>query len=157
MYDFLDRSISELDQGGRCVVWAARSWVNAKSRQVCAANAVVGPFGKYRLLSGLQPFLRMMALFNRYGLENFEFCSLPCNHVSEHEALILSLVCSVREDHLSTVNQTLGLLVEDEAIGELLVSLSQFEKALSAAGISVANPGGRDGFPSLNPGERRGH
>lgn len=96
MYEFVDRPVTSLDHGGRFLVWSMRSWVKAMGERSCPAGAIAPAFGQWRMLSGLQPFLRIMALFNRHGLENFQFCALPCNHVSEHEAIIVSLICNLR-------------------------------------------------------------
>ncbi len=96
---------------------------------------------KWNMLSGLQPFLRMMAQFNRHGLHNFQFCALPCNHVSEHEAIIISLVCSLRDSRPESVKSTLALLVEDEVIGDVIASMSALGRAMDAAGIYPDRPG----------------
>jgi hypothetical protein len=100
------------------------------------------------MLMGLQPFLRVMALFNRHGRENFQFCALPCNHISEHEAIIVSLLCNLREDRPGLVHDTLTLLVEEEAIADLLTSLSHLGKAMDAAAIT---PTRGDGAPQPAP------
>lgn len=148
MYEFVDRPVTSLDHGGRFLVWSIRSWVKAMGERTCPAGAIAPAFGQWRMLSGLQPFLRIMALFNRHGLENFQFCALPCNHISEHEAIIVSLLCNLREERPGLVHDTLALLVEEEAIGDLLTSLDQFGKAMEAAAIS---PGRGDGAPQPAP------
>jgi hypothetical protein len=138
MYEFVDRPVTSLDHGGRFLVWSMRSWVKAMGERTCPAGAIAPAFAQWRMLSGLQPFLRVMALFNRHGLENFQFCALPCNHVSEHEAIIVSLLCNLHEDRPALVHDTLTLLVEEEAIADLLASLSHLGKAMDAAAITPA-------------------
>lgn len=135
MYDFIDRPVTDLDNGGRFIVWAARSWVKAVGERRCPAHGIAPAFAKWNLLSGLQPFLAMMALFNRHGLQNFEFCGLQCNHVSEHEAIIVSLVCGLQDGDPVSVRHTLDLLVAEEAIGDLIAALDMLDKAMHAAGI----------------------
>lgn len=135
MYDFMDRPVTSLDHGGRFLVWSSRSWVKGMAEKSCPASVIAPAFRKWNMLQGLQPFLRMMALFNRHGLENFEFCALRCNHVSEHEAIIISLVCGLRESRPATVRQTLDLLVEEEAVGDLILALSHLGKAMDEAGV----------------------
>jgi hypothetical protein len=76
-----------------------------------------------------------MTIFNRTGLETFHFCALPCNHVSEHEAIILSLVCSLRDARPDAVRDTLALLVEEESIGELIDALTALGGSLHDAAI----------------------
>lgn len=141
MYEFVDRPVTDLDHGGRFLVWSMRSWVKAVGERSCPAGAIAPAFGQWRMLAGLQPFLRAMALFNRHGLENFQFCALPCNHVSEHEAIIVGMLCNLREGRSGLVHDTLTLLVEEEAIGDLLSSLSLLDKAMTAAAISPGRRG----------------
>lgn len=141
MYEFVDRRVTSLDNGARFLVWSMRAWVKAVGEQTCPAGIIAPAFAQWRMLTGLQPFLRIMALFNRHGLENFHFCALPCNHVSEHEAIIVSLLCNLQDSHAGLAHDTLTLLVEEEAIGDLLGSLSDLDSAMRAAAIPVARIG----------------
>jgi hypothetical protein len=135
MYDFLDRPVTSLNPGGRFLVWSMRSWVKAMSDRSCPASTLGNAFARWGMIAGLQPFLRMMAVLNRSGLETFQFCTLSCNHVSEHEAIILSLVCSLNEGRPEAVCDTLALLVEDDAIGECVASLTALGGCLEKASI----------------------
>ncbi|MFT2658006.1 hypothetical protein, partial [Escherichia coli] len=65
----------------------------------------------------------------------------PCNHVSEHEAIIISLFCSLRDGRPDMVKGTLALLVEEEAVGEVIGSMSALGRAMDAAGIYPDRPG----------------
>ncbi|MCC6828563.1 MAG: hypothetical protein IT550_10090 [Novosphingobium sp.] len=135
MYDFIDRPVNSLDPGGRFLVWAMRSWVSAMSMRACPASVLGLGFARWRVIAGLQPFLRTMALFNRKGLETFHFCALGCNHVSEHEAIIISLLCSLHDDRPEVVTDTLGLLVEDDAIGDMIEALATLARVMETARI----------------------
>ncbi|MDB5723427.1 MAG: hypothetical protein JWQ16_181 [Novosphingobium sp.] len=136
MYEFVDRPVLSLPHGGRFLVWSMRSWVKAMGDKTCPAGAIAPAFAQWRMLPGLQPFLRVMALFNRKGLENFQFCALPCNHISEHEAIIVSLLCALGDGRPGAVHDTLIMLVEEEAIGDCLASLTDLGRAMETAGIS---------------------
>lgn len=135
MYDFLDRPVTSLDHGGRFLIWSMRSWVKARGERQCPAQAIAAAFAKWRMIAGLQPFLRIMALFNLYGLETFGFCQLHCNHISEHEAIIVSLVCSLQDSRPEAVVETASLLVEEECVTELISSLSALGRSLDQADI----------------------
>jgi hypothetical protein len=141
MYEFLDRPVTGLDHGGRFLVWSMRSWVTAAAEKTCPGNRIAPAFAHWQMLSGLQPFLRMMALFNRYGLAELGFCALRCNHVSEHEAIILSLLCALRERRPAQVQATLVMLVDEDGIGELIEALAQLGNAMQAVGIYPERPG----------------
>ena len=135
MYDFLDRPVTGLDQGGRFLIWSMRSWVKAMGERQCPGSVLGSAFARWNMIAGLQPFLRMMALFNRNGLETFHFCALPCNHVSEHEAIIVSLVCALREGRPDSLRDTLALLVDEDSIGEVIASLTGLGDSMEAAAI----------------------
>jgi hypothetical protein len=140
MYEFVDRPVTSLNSGGRLLVWSMRSWVKAMGERTCPGDTIAPVFARSHILPGLQPFLRMMALFNRRGLENFQFCALSCNRTSEHEAIIVSLLCGLRDSRPDTVRDTLALLVEEEAIGDLLVALTDLGRTMEMAAIYPVRP-----------------
>jgi hypothetical protein len=140
MYEFLDRPVTSLDHGGRFLVWSMRSWVAAAGAKTCPANRIAPAFAHWQMLSGFQPFLRMMALFNRYGLAELGFGALRCHRVSEHEAIILSLLCSLRDRRPAQVQATLVMLVDEDGIGDLIEALAQLGNAMAAAGIYPERP-----------------
>jgi hypothetical protein len=135
MYEFLDHPVTGLDHGGRFLIWSMRNWVRAMGERTCPATAIGTAFARWNMIAGLQPFLRMMTLFNRSGLETFQFCALPCNHVSEHEAIILSVVCALHDRRPAEVQGTLALLVEEDAVGDLLDSLNALGDCMARAAI----------------------
>jgi hypothetical protein len=135
MYDFLDRPVTSLDPGGRFLIWSMRSWVKAMSDRSCPASALGNAFARWGMIAGLQPFLRTMTVLNRSGLETFQFCALGCNHVSEHEAIILSLICSLNDARPEAVCDTLALLVEEDAIGDCITSFTALGGCLEKAAI----------------------
>src|SRR5690606_36308555 len=92
MYEFLDRPVTCLDPGGRFLVWSMRSWVQAMRGDASPATTLAPAFAKWKMIGGLQAFNRAILLLDRDALETFRFCSLNCDHVSEHEAIIISLV-----------------------------------------------------------------
>lgn len=140
MYDFLDRPVTCLDQGGHFLVWSMRSWVKAMGDRQCPGSVLGTAFASSNMIAGLQPFLRMMMLFNRSGLETFRFCALACNHVSEHEALILSLICSLCDSRPDALRDTLAMLVEEDAVGDLIGALSALGRTLDEAAIFPVRP-----------------
>jgi hypothetical protein len=140
MYDFLDRPVTGLDQGGRFLIWSMRSWVKAMNDRQCPGSVLGAAFARWNMIAGLQPFLRTMALLNRSGLETFQFCALSCNHVSEHEAIILSLVCALRDERPEMLRDTLALLIEEDSIGDILAPLSTLGRTMGEAAIFPARP-----------------
>ncbi|MEJ2457902.1 MAG: hypothetical protein P8Y58_07015 [Novosphingobium sp.] len=92
------------------------------------------------MIGGLQPFHRAMLLFNRDALETFAFCSLSCPHVSEHEAVILELVTSLRDRGPQATRETLDLLIAEESVGDMLETLSRLGAVLAIAGLFPSEP-----------------
>ncbi|MCB2076192.1 MAG: hypothetical protein KDE55_00680 [Novosphingobium sp.] len=140
MYEFIDRPVTDLDHGGRFLVWSMRMWVRTVGDRACPASRIAPAFAKWKMIAGLQPFNRTMILFNRDGLVQFGFCALPCNHVSEHEAILLSLVCALADRRPQDVRDTLAMLVDEDAIGDLIAALSELGRAMDAAGIFPVRP-----------------
>lgn len=135
MYQFVDRPLQSLDAGCRFLVWSMRTWVVSLGKKHCPAQSLAPAFAKWRMIAGLQPFHHAMTLFNRDGLETFAFCPLPCDHVSEHEALILELVSSLRERGAQPTRETLELLIAEDSVADVLEALSRLGSALAIAGI----------------------
>jgi hypothetical protein len=138
MYEFLDRPVTSLDHGGRFLVWSMRIWVKTMGDGQCPVSALAPAFARWKMIGGIAQFHKIMLMFNRDALETFGFCSLDCNHVSEHEAIILSLVCALRDRRPPAVRDTLALLVEEERIGDLLGALSALGRSMDEAGIYPA-------------------
>jgi len=140
MYAFVDRPVAELDQGSRLLVWSMRIWVASMGKRKCPGSALAPAFAGLSVLSGMQPFMTMMALLNRHGLENFQFCDPRCACVSEHEALILSTVCATRDPNPEPLKATLGLLVAEEAVSPVFDALTRLKLALLTAGMHPVEP-----------------
>ena len=138
MYEFLDRPVTGLDQGGRFLVWSMRTWVSTMGEGQCPVSAIAPAFARWGMMGGLAPFHKAMLTFNRDGREKFGFCALACNHISEHEAIILSLVCALCGDRPHRVRDTLALLVDEDGIADALGALAALGRAMDEAGIYPA-------------------
>ncbi len=135
MYQYVDRPLSTLDEGSRFLVWSMRAWVTAISRRHCPAQMLAPAFAKWRMIGALQPFHRAMMIFNRESLETLQFCPVGCDHISEHEAILLEVVTSLRTRGPADTRATLELFVGEDAVGDLLGTLSRIGGALAIAGI----------------------
>jgi hypothetical protein len=135
MYHFVDRDLDTLDEGCRFLVWSMRAWVTSMGQKSCPAHALAPAFARWRMIGGLQAFHRSMLLFNRDALETFGFAPLACSRVSEHEALILGLIVAMRDQGPKAARETLELMVQEEAVGDLLGTLSTISATLIVAGL----------------------
>ena len=147
MYQFVDRDLDHLDGGCRFLVWSMRAWVTSIGQRACPAHVLAPAFARWRMIGGLQPFHRTMLLLNRDALETFGFRPLACRSVSEHEALILGVLVSLREQGPAQARATLELMVAEDGVGDLLGCLSDLGGALASAGLFPADP-----VPAANSG-----
>ena len=145
MYSFVDRPLASLDDGCRFLVWSMRAWVTAIGHKRCPAQMLGPAFAKWRMIGGLQPFHRAMLLLNRDALETFAFCSISCPHVSEHEAMILELVTSLRDRGAQATRETLEMLLAADRVGDMLETLSRLGAVLAIAGLFPGEPAGAPG------------
>lgn len=135
MYQFVDRPLAAIDDGSRFLVWAMRGWVAAIAANRCPGTVIAAPFARLHMLSGLQPFLRTMALLNRHGLGRMTFCSTRCPQVSEHEAVLLSVACLMVEGRAADAHASVALLVEEEVAGDLFEAMDALTRAMGAAAL----------------------
>ena len=140
MYEFVDRPVTTLGRGGRFLIWSLRSWVASMAQEECPARTIAPAFARWKMIGGLQPFHRTMLLLNRDALERLQFCSLHCNHVSEHEAIFLCLVRQIGTRHIAQVRDTLALLIEEESVGDLLAGLCELTDRMNDAAILPGPP-----------------
>jgi hypothetical protein len=140
VYAFVDRPVTSLDRGCRFLVWSMRSWVLAVHGRTCPGPALAPAFAKWRMVSGLQPFLRLMLVLNRDALHELHFCSLKCNRISEDEAVVLSLFVTIASSHRLAARDTLALIVGEDALGDALCAIEQVSGALCAADMAPAAP-----------------
>ena len=140
MYEFVDRPVTSLDKGCRFLIWSMRSWVLVASHRECPGQTLAPAFAQWKMVGGLQPFLRMMITLNRDSLEKLRFCSLSCNRVSEHEAILLSLFVDMADGQRLRVRDTISLLVSDDAVGDLLAAATALSASMLHAEIEPRRP-----------------
>lgn len=68
MYAFLDRSIDELGDGSRFVLWAMRGWIYMLAQRKCPPALLAPAFARMGVLPALPDFHKSMILLNRDGL-----------------------------------------------------------------------------------------
>lgn len=140
MYEFLDRTVTSLDKADRFLIWSMRTWVKSLGQDQCPASVVAPAFARWHMIGGLQPFHRSMLILNRNALEKIAFCSLQCNHVSEHEAILLSLVHALANGKPVQAKDVLTLLVDEDGVGDALESLNSLAHAMRNASLFVSEP-----------------
>ncbi|MGB5076486.1 MAG: hypothetical protein WBO17_03295 [Sphingorhabdus sp.] len=140
MYDLVDRPVTSLDHGARFLVWSMRAWVKSMHDSPCPCTAIGPAFAKWKMIAGLPNFHKMMLIFNRNALETFRFCALECNRVSEHEALILSFVHGMRMSRPEVVWETMALVVEEDAVTDLVGAILALGRSMSESSIFPGPP-----------------
>ncbi|HEX7874834.1 MAG TPA: hypothetical protein VF475_18120 [Sphingobium sp.] len=140
MYEFVDRPVASLDDGGRFLLWTLRNWVRALSDGRCAAAAVGPAFAKWKMMAAFPPFHRMLTILNVHGLDTISVAPLECRRVAEHEAVFLALISSLEDRRPSALRDTVAMLVEEEHIGSMLACVSSLGGAMMEIGIFPRKP-----------------
>lgn len=135
MYDFVDRPVSALNEGGRLLVWAMRHWVRAAAAGRCPCGDVAPAFHKHDLMPSFPHFHVMMAVLNRESREGMRFAPVACDRVSEHEALLLELIRAAQSRTPAQMRETAALLVAPDAVGTLGIALAALSHDLTIAGL----------------------
>lgn len=140
MYDFIDRPIGHLDQGGRFLVWSMRFWVRAMHKGICPTTEIGSAFEQRDMGDALPHFNMAMIILNRHARENLGFGPVPCRRVHEAEALLLSILSATRHESATRTRQTLALMVEAEWVGPLLAALSALATRLGSVSLLPQAP-----------------
>lgn len=140
MYEFVDRPVTSLDKGCRFLLWSMRSWILVASHKECPGQTLAPAFAQWKMIGGLQPFLRLMITLNRDSLDKIQFCSLNCNRVSEHEAILLSIFVGLAQGERIRARDTISMLVCDDAVADVLCAASGLAASLSHAEIEPGWP-----------------
>jgi len=142
MYDYLDRPVGALDEGGRFLVWAMRGWTQSMAERRCPPSVLASAFERATLPDALGPFHLAMATLNRDGRERMGFGTISCPQVSEAEAILLSLIRLIGRGEKPAADATIALLVQPEAA-------QKFGRALTCVAILLCAryplPDGVDG------------
>jgi hypothetical protein len=137
---FVDRPVTVLDRGGRFLVWSMRRWSSVVCEDRCPGPALAPAFARWRMIGGLQPFVRLMIALQRDAMRPLRFCALPCNRISEDEAIMLSLMVAAQTERRVTVSETLALLVAEDNLGDALGAVFAIAGALGDAELAPGYP-----------------
>lgn len=138
MYEFVDRPVTSLNRSGRLLVWAMRHWVRAAGTGRCPCGDVAPAFHKRGLMPSFPHFHIMMAVLNRESLMRLRFGAVGCERVSEHEALLISLVRAALDAPAARMRETVGMIVRAESVATLIIALTAVAQGLAEAGLMPA-------------------
>lgn len=139
MYEYVDRPVTSLDPGSRLLVWLMRNWVRSVHARRCPCTAIGTTFVQYDMPDALPHFQMMMLTINREASEKFGFGDVHCNHVLEHEALLISLMQRVPQSSPDAMRTMLGVVVAQDAVATLYLAMSAFADEMVNAGILPAS------------------
>ncbi|MGF7168753.1 hypothetical protein FHS91_000408 [Sphingobium xanthum] len=140
MYAFLDRPVQSLNRGGQLLIWAMRHWVRAASAGRCPCGDIGPAFHKWNLMAGFPHFHMMMALLNRNATEKLHFGTLECEHVTEHEALLLSLIRIAREAPSDQLRGMATAIVDESSVTPVLIAFAALAEAMVEVGLRPLPP-----------------
>lgn len=150
MYDFIDQRVGTLDRGGQFLVWSMCNWVLAAQNKQCPPNAIGPAFAKWGMIAALPHFHMTMMILSKEGLSTLNFSPVGCLHISDDEAMMLSLFRSLRDDLPDQVRAMTELLVTESFAAPLFAALTAVSMRLSDSGLIPEAPR-RTGVPSTVP------
>ena len=137
MYLLIDRPVHRLSQGSRFLLWAMRSWVTATGAGARPQAALVPAFEGMGVGAALPPFDAAMAILNSDGLEKLNLAPISSTRIGEDEAILLTLwSASVDEADYGRRDETLALLVPEEAVSPIARALNEATPILAAIGLA---------------------
>lgn len=138
MYDFLDRSVCELDSDGRFLLWAMRGWAQSAAKGNCPAQALGRAFAGFNAAAVLPDFHITMALLGRRARERLVLAPMCCHRIGEHEALLLALWRDVGIARRENVRATLAHIVPEDTVAAVAQAMARASAAMTIAGFGIA-------------------
>lgn len=138
MYDFIDRPVTALDNDGRFLLWAMRSWAGSASAGQCPAQALDRAFAKFKAAAMLPDFHMAMALLSRRAVDRVLLAPLGCLRIAEHEAILLALWRDVGIGRRENVRATLAHIVPEDTVAAVAQAMSRASAAMTIAGFGIA-------------------
>lgn len=132
MYQYLDRSVSELAPGDALLVWAMRQWVAAMRGGRCPCAALGPALAARRLGAMLPDFNIAMMLLDREGVGALQFRATGCLSLGDDEALLLALHAAAAKGQEIVVQNIVEALVKPEAQRTLQFAATRIAQALAA-------------------------
>ncbi|NIJ22246.1 hypothetical protein FHS95_003961 [Sphingomonas naasensis] len=132
MYQYLDRSVSDLAPGDALLVWAMRQWVAAMRGGRCPCAALGPALAARRLGTMLPDFNIAMMLLDREGVGELQFRAVGCLSLGDDEALLLALHAAAAKGQEIVVQNIVEALVKPEAQRTLRFAATRIAQALAA-------------------------
>lgn len=132
MYQYLDRTVSELAPGDALLLWAMRQWVDAMRAGRCPCAALGPALAAQRVSAMLPDFNIAMMLLDREGHAQLQFCALGCARISDDEALLLALHAAAVRGEEILVGRIAEALVKPGAQRTLRFAATRIAQAMTA-------------------------
>lgn len=140
MYDFIDRPVESLGNGGRFLLWAMCGWTHAASRGACQPVALTRGFAGVGALAALPAFPTAMALLNRGARERLNLAPMACAQIAEDEALLAGLWRDAALGHETALRGTLALMIDEGSVAPTAQALTAAAERLAEAGLAPFEP-----------------
>lgn len=137
MYEFVDRPVDSLCNGGRFTLWAMRQWARAASRGICPLTALTDGFAGMGVLDALDDFARAMTRLDRDALDRLQLAPMACRRICEHEAVLIALWRDAARGAAARLDATLSLLVRQTATPVLAKAMRACAAAFAASGLPL--------------------
>lgn len=140
MYEFIDRPVSSLSAGAGLLTIAMRRWVKGVCLSKCTCGEIAAEFNTRGLEMALPHFHTMMMVLSRGAKMQLRFNWEGCETVSEHEAVILSLVCNIRKWPAQRARETAVFFSDEETLPYLVSAINSIARTMAASGEYEVEP-----------------
>ena len=137
MYEFVDRPVDSLCNGGRFTLWAMRQWARASTWGVYQPAALKDGFAGMGVLDALDDFARAMARLDRDARNKLQLAPMACRRICEHEAVLIALWRDASHGTTARLDATLSLLVHPTATSVLASAMRACAAAFAASGLPL--------------------
>jgi hypothetical protein len=132
VYQYLDRTVSELAAADALLVWAMRQWVDAMRGGRCPCAAIGPTLAARRLAAMLPDFNIAMMLLDREGHSQLQFRPVACGRVGDDEALLLALHAAAARGEEKLVGRIAEALVKPDAQRSLQFAAGRIAQIMAA-------------------------
>lgn len=139
MYAFIDQPVTYLDNSGRFLLWAMRTWNHANEQQIEPLSILRHGFLGLCAGPALPHFHHGMSLLCGEAIMPMSWSPMGSQRIGEWEALLLKLWTDIASGHGKKADATLALLVKPVAVEPIVHHLGVSLKQLEIAGFDVSN------------------
>jgi len=138
MYEFVDRDVSQQQEGVRLLVWGMRRWVGAAREGRCICRFLVSIFQTAGAPKAAEPLANAMRILVNNISTPVRFGAIDHPTILEHEAVLLGALRTAAAGRIDECQAIARLLVHADMAPALASSLVRLAEVLNEADVHLA-------------------